>query len=216
MEIWWSHPFAKALPAEQFEQFRRRARIHSLQRGELLVLEGEPCSSVYWAAEGRLRVVKSSQDGREQTLTEALPGQALNLVPALDGGLMPATIVAATRAKVFSLSVHDLDALLETCPVLCRVLLRELAVRLREQTALAADLALRSVGERLARLIVSEALRAGGLYTTQREIASRLGTVREVVARELARFEERGWVKLGRGTVEVLDIEALQELGCAK
>ena len=48
---------------QQFEQFRRRRGFSSLQRGELLALEGEPCSSVYWAAEGRLRVVKLSQDG---------------------------------------------------------------------------------------------------------------------------------------------------------
>lgn len=51
------------------------------------------------------------------------------------------------------------------------------------------------------------------LATTHAEIAVELGTAREVVSRHLKAFEKRGFVRLGRGTVEILDRPALDRLG---
>ncbi|MHB9031628.1 MAG: Crp/Fnr family transcriptional regulator [Anaerolineae bacterium] len=209
---WQQHPYYHMLEPRAFAALRRRMAIHQLQRGAILSQEGEPCTAVYWVAEGRLRVITLALNGRDHTLTEAAKGQVLNLVPALDGGPAPATIVAATRAAVFALPCTALEELVQQYPQLASLLLHDLAARLRQQTAQAADLALRSVAERLARLLVGAAASADGLHTTQREMASRLGTVREVVARELARFEERGWVKLGRGSIEITDLQALKDL----
>jgi len=45
---------------------------------------------------------------------------------------------------------------------------------------------------------------------TQRDMAAQLGTAREVVARCLARFQDEGWIRVGRGVIEVLDAEALR------
>ncbi|MBC7317018.1 MAG: winged helix-turn-helix domain-containing protein, partial [Chloroflexi bacterium] len=51
----------------------------------------------------------------------------------------------------------------------------------------------------------------GAPRMTQREMAAHLGTVREVVARALAQFERQGWIRLGRGVIEILDAEALRK-----
>lgn len=211
MVTWQSHPFYSVL-GHEFGELQSMMTLRHLQRGEVLSLEGEPCSYVYWVAEGRLRMVKTSIGGREQTLTELSVGEVLNLVPALDGGALPATALAATRASVFVLRKEALIRLLQRYPALAMSVLYDLARKLRKQTELAADLALRSVGERLARLLVAEAATAQGLHTTQREVAARLGTVREVLARELARFESRGWIRLGRGSIEIIDLAAIRRL----
>jgi CRP/FNR family cyclic AMP-dependent transcriptional regulator len=208
---WQLHPFYSVLGSE-FNELQSKMTLRYLARGEVLVLEGESCTHVYWVAEGRLRILKTSIGGREQTLAELIVGEVLNLVPALDGGAVPATALAATRASVFALRKEDLIRLLQRYPALAMAVLHDLARKLRKQTDLAADLALRSVGERLARLLVYETETAQGLHTTQREIAARLGTVREVLARELARFEGRGWVRLGRGSIEILNLTALRRL----
>jgi len=206
------YPYARSLSVPAYNAMCKMMSIRRLQRDEVLASESEPCEAVYWVAEGRLRVLKVAPNGREQTLYEAHQGAVLNLVPALDGDPSPATIVAATRSSLFVLSVTALDELIGRYPELARLLLRELAARLREQTNLSAELALRSVGERLARLLVDSVSIEGGLHTTQREMASRLGTVREVLARELARFERRGWIIASRGVIEVVDYTALQHL----
>ena len=207
---WQQHPYYHVLKPVVFAAVRSRMSMRQVKRGEVLSLEGEPCRSVFWVAEGRLRVITVALNGREQTLIEAYKGQVVNLVAALDGGPSPATVMAATRAAVFVLPCRAIDELVSQYNEFARVLLRDLAIRLRQQTALITDLALRSVGERLARLLLSAAGDEQGIHTTQREIASRLGTVREVIARELARFEERGWIKLGRGAIEVVNLAALK------
>ena len=211
MVAWQSHPFYAVL-GKEFNELQGLLSLRHLQRGEVLALEGEPCTHVYWVAEGRLRMLKTSIGGREQTLAELSVGEALNFVPALDGGSLPATALAATRASVFALRKDDLIRLLQRYPALAMAVLHDLARKLRKQTELAADLALRSVGERLARLLANEAATAQGMHTTQREVAARLGTVREVLARELARFESRGWIRLGRGSIEIINLAALRRL----
>jgi CRP/FNR family cyclic AMP-dependent transcriptional regulator len=204
-----SHPFFKVLGKDSDELLGLLSLRH-LQRGQVLAMEGEPCTHVYWVAEGRLRILNTSVGGREQTLAELSVGEALNLVPALDGGTLPATAIAATRASIIGMRKEDLIGLLQRHPSLALVVLHDLALKLRKQTELIADLALRSVGERLARLLVHEAATVQGLHTTQREVAARLGTVREVLARELARFESRGWINLGRGIIEINNLAALR------
>ncbi len=47
---------------------------------------------------------------------------------------------------------------------------------------------------------------------THQELSAELGTAREVVSRHLKRFEACGWVKLGRGTIEIIDRSAIKQL----
>ena len=88
-------------------------------------------------------------------------------------------------------------------------------------SSLVEDLALRSVPERLARLLLAriESGCQGSAYgsraatrrrMTQREMAAQLGTVREVVARNLADLERRGWIQVRRGVIEIVDPDALR------
>jgi len=144
---------------------------------------------------------------------EVQPGEAFYLVPALDGGPLPVTTQAATRARVLALSRQSFLALLRDHPSVARRVLLSLAQRLRRLSSLVADLSLRSVPERLARLLVDLARSPGGRRMTQREMAAQLGTVREVVARALKKFEGEGWIRVQRGRIEILDLEALVQAG---
>jgi len=67
------------------------------------------------------------------------------------------------------------------------------------------------VSERLAKLLLAHAASPDERRTTQREMAAQLGTVREVVARTLAQFEMQGWIRLERGSITIVDAEALRQ-----
>jgi CRP-like cAMP-binding protein len=145
-------------------------------------------------------------------VAELEPGEPFYLVPALDDQPLPVTTQAATRATLLRLPRADLLALLQEQPDLTLGLLRYLARRLRQLTTLVEGLALYTVPQRLARLLAERAAAPDAQRITQREMAAQLGTVREVVARTLAQFAERGWLRLGRGSIEILDLQALREL----
>jgi CRP/FNR family transcriptional regulator len=215
-----SHPFFVDLSGVALQRVAAMTAARALARGEVLALEGDPCDAVYLVVQGRLVSVKASREGREQIVSELRAGEIVYAVPALDGGPLPATTQAATRATVLRLGRAEFLGLLDDYPILARRLLLAFAGRLRRFGALVEDLSLRSVAQRLARLLAERAKSAGVSSAgdpmagpsrlTQREMASQLGTVREVVARNLAQFEAAGWIRLRRGVIEITDLAALQ------
>jgi CRP/FNR family transcriptional regulator len=72
------------------------------------------------------------------------------------------------------------------------------------------EIAFHSIDIRLAKLLLDET--SAKLNRTHQQIADELGSAREVVSRQLKRFENKGWVMLGRGYVEVINKEALQKI----
>ena len=123
-------------------------------------------------------------------------------------------IRAATRATLVAFPREAFRRILTQHPPVARPVLRDLAVRLRRCTVLIEDLSLRTVPERLARLLLERAREAPETRRmTQQEMAMQLGTVREVVARSLAQFEAQGWIHMERGTIEILDLGALRAIG---
>jgi len=206
------HPYFRDLDRRQITEIARQAMMRALLRGEILALEGEPCTTVYLLLEGRVRALKMSPQGREQVVRELRPPQAIYLAPALDGGPLPATTRAATRATLVAFPRDAMVDILSRYPSVAMQVLRDMATRLRRFTSLIEDLSLRTVPERLAKLLLERAESPDAHRITQQEMAVQLGTVREVVARALAQFEAQGWIHVQRGTIEILDLDALREI----
>jgi CRP-like cAMP-binding protein len=204
--------YFRDLGASDLDHVASLTSLRTLARGEMLSLEGDPCTMVYFVIEGRVRAYKISPQGREQVVTEIQAGQSFYLAPALDGGPLPTSTQAATRAILLCISGQDFVALLQRYPPLAMHVLVDFASRLRRLSSLVEDLSLRSVSERLARLLVARAQSPDGHSMTQREMAAQLGTVREVIARTLMQFEREGWIRVRRGVIEIVDLAALQDL----
>ncbi len=205
------HPYFRDLDEPALRQLVGQATLRQLARDEILALEGEPCLAIYIIAQGHVRALLSSEQGREQVVQALEVGEAFYTVPALDGGPLPATTQAATRATLVAFTRQAFLDYLRTHPSAAMAVLADMAGRLRQMSSLIGDLSLRTVAERLARLLVERAHDQAGQRVTQREMAARLGTVREVVARTLADFERKGWVRLGRGKIEICDEPALRQ-----
>ena len=186
------------------------AHRQSYGRGDFLLYEGQACSVVQLIGRGRVRVSKVSPEGREQVLALLGPGDELNLVPAFDGGPNPATAQALTEVEVYTFSCADFLRLVEELPGVARNILAGFSGKLRLLVGLVEDLSFRTVAARLARFLLSQENAIPGRPWTQEEIASHLGTVREMVGRVLRTWQDEGLVRLERGRVVVLDRVALE------
>ena len=181
--------------------------------GTLLQLEGDPADSMYIIVTGRVKIYRMSVAGREQILQIAGPGAHFNTVALFDGGTCPANVEALTNVHLLRLPSTRLLPLLEEHPALALALLRTVCASLRSMVNLVDKLALHTVQGRLAALLIeiAEAQERGEDIgaTTQAQMAARLGTVREMVARTLKNFEGLGLISIERGAITILDREGL-------
>lgn len=178
------------------------------ERGGLILLEGDTCQAVYFIADGYVQVFRGSEDGRIQTLAILGPGRQFNEVPALDNGPNPASVEALSDTTLYCITAEDFRRIVERYPEIPRAIVQEFAARLRHLVELASDLTLRTVPQRLAKLLLEQAQVAGML--THHEMAARLGTVREVVGRALRTLTEEGLIRIEGHRIVIVSREGLE------
>ena len=174
-----------------------------LRRNEILFLAGEPAKGMYVIASGAVRAFRMNPDGREQVIHVERAVTTIAEVPIFDNGTYPSTTAAEEPSLVYFLEKKlVLDTALKY-PELALAAVRLIASRLRKCAELVETLSLREVGQRLARLLVEQARLNGEqgsdgthieLKLTHNQLASRIGTVREVVTRMLTRLQEQGLI----------------------
>lgn len=192
--------------------------MRSLGSGEALFEEGEPCRGLLIVAEGRVEIRQISLRGREQVFHMEGPGAALGEGPLFDGGGYIASAVALAPTRVLFLTRAEVLHLCQRRPAVALAILRTLARRVRHFAGIVSDLAFRPVTERLARYLdttIVEPMERGTsieLTLTQAQLAARLGTVRELVARAFAQLQESGVISRDRTRVTIRDPARLAAL----
>jgi CRP/FNR family transcriptional regulator len=146
------------------------------------------------------------------------PGAALGEAPLFDGGGYIASAVALEATRVLFLPRSVLIDLCHRRPAVALAILKTLARRVRNFASLVSDLAFRPVSERLARHLTAatiEPIKRGtsvDLALTQSQLAARLGTVRELVARAFSHLENSGVISRDRSRITILDPDRLAAL----
>ncbi|MGH9449380.1 MAG: Crp/Fnr family transcriptional regulator [Terriglobia bacterium] len=187
--------------------------------GQAVFVEGDPCEGLYVIESGQIKIFRTSPNGREQILTIERAGASIAELPVFDGGNYPASAAALTESTLLHIRKHDFQALcLEHREVALKVL-KVVGSRLRAMVNLINELSFASVRHRLASLLLrlaeDEGKRTGNgivfdLSATNQELAAQIGTVRELVSRNLGRFQSMGIIRLKGKRVTVLDLKALQ------
>ncbi len=208
LEFLQRHPFFNRLDALRLREIAIHFQARRFDRGGLILLEGDTCRAVYFVAEGYVQVFRGSEDGRIQTLAILGPGRQFNEVPALDNGPNPASAEALSDTTLYCIPADDFRRIVEQHPEISKAILQEFAARLRHLVELASDLTLRTVPQRLAKLLLEQAQVAGML--THHETASRLGTVREVVGRALRTLTEEGLIRIEGHRIIIVNREGLE------
>lgn len=201
--------FCRALPDATLRALAAIGVPLQRQAGATLQLEGDPAEAMFVVLRGRVKIARLAARGREQVLMVVGAGQHFNAVPIFDGGTCPANAEALTDVELLALPGFALLRVVGEHPQLALALLQEFTGRLRHMVHLVDELALHSVQGRVAQLLQAqaEAAEQGAAIEplTQAEMAARIGTVREMVARTLKGFEIQGLIRIERGTITVLD-----------
>lgn len=190
-----------------------------LERGETLFREGDEGDRVYVVTDGKIKLGRTAQDGRENLLALLGPGQMFGELSLFDPGPRSSTATAVTDTTLLGLGHTDLIPLLAGRPEVARGLLLQLASRLRRSNDTLADLVFSDVPGRVAKQLLDLSSRFGvpsdeGVRVvhdlTQEELAQLVGASRETVNKALADFVGRGWIRLEQRSVMLLDVERIR------
>ena len=183
----------------EIKAIAERAAIKRIRQGESLFIQGQEAHGLYIVVEGSSRAFRESGEGREQVIHVERAGATIGEVPVFDAGVFPSTAAAEQDSTVLFIDKRDVHRLCLAYPQIALSALKILAGRLRHSAELIEALSLHEVDQRLAGLLLDEARSHGrstekgiafDLALTNQQIASRIGTVREVVSRALGRLQQ--------------------------
>ncbi len=212
-------PLFSGLDDESASSLDSSMTPRSLRRGEVLFHEGDDGDQLYVVTDGKIKLGRTSPDGRENLLAILGPGQMFGELSFFDPGPRSATATAVTDVDVKSLGHEALSPVLREHPDVAMALLNQLAGRLRRTNEVVGDLVFSDVPGRVAKALLDLAGRFGrkaddGVHVnhdlTQEELAQLVGASRETVNKALADFASRGWMRLEPRSVVILDLERLQ------
>ena len=208
-----------ALNDAELTAFARRTVVRRFASGEVLFSEGEPCAGLYVVAAGRVRIFKTSASGREQVLTIEGPGSSIAELPVFDGGPYPASVSAVEDAQLLFVSRDDFRACCLEHPEVALKVLQVVGARLRRLVGIIEELSFTTLRHRLIAWLLREAEAHGRptpegtvfeLGMTHQELAAHIGTVRELVSRNLARLQAQGFIHAQGREITIVDREGLE------
>lgn len=210
-------PLLDLVPEEDRRRFLSIARRRRFTKGEVVFHEGDPGDTLHFVASGRFAVRVETSHGDTAMLSLIGPGDSFGILALLEGSLSErsAAIVAIERAETLSVRKAEFDELRHRHPGVNEVLLRALGLQVRRLSSALVEAMYTPVEARVLRRLLDAAALWDGVHPgsvvplTQEDLAQLAGTTRPTTNKVLGHAEDRGWVKVGRGRVELVDPVAL-------
>jgi CRP-like cAMP-binding protein len=206
-----------ALTGDALVDIAQRAIELHIKKGEILFLSGEPARGLFVLVSGKIRTFQQNEDGRELVLQVDADGSVLGDVPVFDDGPYPASAIAEMETEVLLIERTDIRNLCVKYPFLALAALKLMAGKVRRHANLVEALSLHEVGQRLALFLLAEAQSSSDIHIAFRvrlsnhEIASRIGSVRDVVSRAFGRLKHLGLIAMADRDVTILDLRGLEQ-----
>jgi CRP-like cAMP-binding protein len=192
------------------------ASLRHVRKGTMLFVEGDSADGFYALVDGRVRVYKSSPDGREYTIHVIHPGQTFAEATAFGDHNYPANCSAIEDSTIAFFATEKFLNLLRISPEISLKIMASLSGFLREYNRLVEELSLKDVQARLASHLLEEYRSTPGeviyLRISKTELAKSLGTVSETLSRNFKKLAEMGVIEVNGNEIRVLDPERLQIL----
>ncbi|HUZ95397.1 MAG TPA: Crp/Fnr family transcriptional regulator [Edaphobacter sp.] len=207
-----------SLSSAELQTLATRTVRKLFSAGELLFSEGEPCNGLHIVARGKVRIFKTSVNGREQVLAVNVPGESIAELPVFDGGPFPASASAIEDTEIAFISRRDFNAYCMEHPEVPLKVLTVVGARLRRLVGIIEELSFTTVRQRLISTLIKLAESEGRktergiefeLPATHQELASQLGTVRELISRNLMRLQAEGLLEVDARNIVVKDLKGL-------
>ena len=207
------YPLLNVLTEEELNHIVPLIRVERISKNVCLYLAGETSDKLYFVIEGWFKAEKTSMDGRQATLRFMGPGELINELSIFSNAANAVTVIAMENAKVFYLTQWDIEQCLKNYPSFSRAVIERLALRIQHLLDQIEDLSLHTVEERLARFLLAQSVDdvwERETWITQTEIAARLGTVLDVVNRNLQKFVGDGLIEIQRNKIQIIDRARLE------
>ena len=190
-------------------------RLIRYERGEVVFWQGEPCPGLQIIENGMVKLFKVSPQGRELIVNIFKEKATFAEVPVFDGGLTPVNVAALEESDIWQVDAVVIRRLMQKHPELNRQVMLNLAKNLRMMVGIIEEVSFYQVTHRLARFLIQmtpeQLAGTDSARLTQDQLAARLGTVREVVARALRDLERSGAIRVERRQIQVLDERVLKQ-----
>jgi len=194
------------------------SRVH-FKAGTVIFEEGDLCRELLIVEEGEVKMGKSALNGRQQLLSIERKGGALAEVAVFDGGRYPATAEATSSTTLLRLSADTFRRICVNNPETALKVFKVLAHRLRHLVSLIEELSFSTVRTRLIAYLVRLAEQSGTpthqgicfqLNENNEQLAARLGTVRELISRNLGRLHGDGLIEMSKRTINIPNLPVLR------
>ncbi len=213
-------PIFADLEDKELERIARLGTRQKYKKGNIVVLERESGAALFVIISGKVKVVRTDEEGREVILSMFGPGEFFGEMSLLDGLARSASVVAVSKAELFMIHRRDFLETMHQFPAIAIALLAELAMRLRKADMQIKSLSLKDAAGRVANvlLILSDdvgVFRKGKVeiddLPLQQDLANMAGTSRETVSRMLHQFVREGSIQLRGNKLTISDYEAFRK-----
>jgi CRP/FNR family transcriptional regulator len=199
------------LPEPMLKELAVHMALREYPRGDVLFWEADPCDGLHIIETGSAKIYRLSPQGRQYIVRILQEGDTFAEVPAFDGGVNPVNVEALETCRVWVIESEKLRALVAEYPLFAQKVLVNFGEMLRGLVRMVSEMAFYQVTHRLARLISELPPGEPRPHWTQEQLAARLGTVREVVARSLKELERSGAIRIEDRRIYIADDDVLRQ-----
>jgi CRP/FNR family cyclic AMP-dependent transcriptional regulator len=212
-------PLFNELSAEELVSISAQLTVSRHAADQVLFSEGNSGGDLLIVKEGAVRILKTAASGRQQLISIERAGSSLGEVSVFDGGAYSTTAITISPVVLLRLRGEHFRNLCSSHPAVAFKVIRVLGHRLRRLRNLVEQLSFATVRGRLVAHLLQLAAERGErvgltvkveLAENNEELAARLGTVRELVSRNLGRLHGEGLIQMSRRAVTIPDVSALR------
>lgn len=208
------------LSGDEVEVIEKNCRWKTYGASEQIIDQHSDSRDIFFVAEGRVRVVNYSLSGREITFDDLEPGSHFGELAAIDGLPRSASVMSLTEARIASLPAEQFQNVILEHPNIALKLMKHLAHLVRTSTSRIMELSTLGANNRIhadllrmARKVTTDDLTASiSPIPVHSDVASRVSTTRETVARVMNDLARKGIVERQKELLLVKDLERLEDM----
>jgi len=204
------------LNTAELETISRITQIKNLNKGEMIFFEGDPADGFYLLLKGRVRVYKSSPDGKEYTIHQIMPGQLFAEAAIFKGDRFPANCSSIDDSTVAYFPKEAFIRMIKDSPEISLKIIGSLSGFLRDFNRQVEELSLKEISARIASFLLAESKKVKSSKITldmpKTELARRLGTIGETLSRNLKKLKDLGIISVDGKKIVILNSDRLNSI----
>jgi len=204
-------PIFSKLDEEQIDKLADNALVNEISRNAVFYSEEKTEQGMHLLLDGRVKLFKISDEGKEQTIFVFGPGEPFCLCSVFSDGKLPANMQALEASRVLVISPTHFEGMIREDPTILLSMMKVMARRLKEAMDMIDSLSLKQVPSRLAAYFLSQQQNGRvDMPLSYRELSKIIGVTPEALSRAMKKMREDGVIDMDGAVVVLANMEALE------